>query len=223
MNGRQTASTRWLVAMAMALCAGGTALAAEPMAVRGEPLLVDRTADSRHALFIIERPVESNERNDRLGIEQRVNLPAVLVPPARLQRELYLRIPKKDYADTGPGTTHFSVAGLDADWQRSVVGGRVQWIGAEDEQTRFLVESRLLWLCEFVQTQGDAGVTAFFAPTDNGLFVVQGLSYGSNWALLGGSLRWELARGWSAYTTYDVQTNPLQMIQIGSTGLRYSW
>ena len=71
--------------------------------------------------------------------------------------------------------------------------------------------------------QTDAVVTPFFMPGDQAIFAVQGLRYGSNWALVGAGLRFELVDGWSAFVGYDAQANSRQLFHIGSTGLRYTW
>ena len=64
---------------------------------------------------------------------------------------------------------------------------------------------------------------AFFMPGEKGIFAVQGLRYGANWAIVGGGLRWEFADGWSAYAGYDAQVNGQQLFHIGSGGLGYAW
>jgi hypothetical protein len=132
-----------------------------------------------------------------------------------------LDLPRNDFADTGPGTLTVSMAGLDVDAVRSVAGGRAQWVAGEDERGRLLVEGRLSWLYEYLQT--DAAATLFFMPGDQAIFAVQGLSYGSNWALVGAGLRFELVDGWSAFAGYDAQANGRQLFHIGSAGLRYTW
>jgi hypothetical protein len=132
-----------------------------------------------------------------------------------------LDLPRDDFADTGPGTTTLSMAGLDVDSDRSVAGGRAQWIAAEDERGRVLLEARLSWLFEYLQTE--VAAAPFFTPGEKAIFAVQGLNYGSNWALLGTGLRFELLDGWSAFAGYDAQANSRQVFHIGSTGLGYSW
>jgi len=134
---------------------------------------------------------------------------------------LHLNLPLDDFEETGPGSLKLSMAGLDVDSYRSVAGGRAQLVAADDERGRLLFETRLAWLFEYLQT--DSTATAFFAPGDKGIYAVQGLGYGSNWAMLGGGLRWALVDGWSAYAGYDVQVNRQQMFHIGSVGFAYAW
>ena len=134
---------------------------------------------------------------------------------------LHLNLPLDDFEETGPGTMKLSVTSLDIDLDRSVAGGRVQLVAADDQRGRLLIETRLSWLFEYLQTEATA--TAFFAPGDKAIFAVQGLSYGSNWAILGGGLRWELVDGWSAYAAYDAQVNRQQLFHIGSAGFDYAW
>jgi hypothetical protein len=130
-------------------------------------------------------------------------------------------LPRDDFGDTDPGTVTASMSGLDVDALRSVAGGRLQLITANSERGRVLAETRFSWVYEYLQTEG--GASAFFAPGEKGIFAVQGLGYGSNWALLGYGLRWELASGWTAYTHYDAQANMQQMFHIGSAGVGYAW
>jgi len=134
---------------------------------------------------------------------------------------LRLRLPPNNFEEDGPGTIKPSMAGLDVDSDRSIAGGRVRLVAADDERGRLFIETRLTWLFEYLQTDGSA--SAFFRPGDKGLFAVQGLGYGSNWAILGAGLRWELVAGWSAYAGYDAQSNRQQLFHIGSAGLDYAW
>jgi hypothetical protein len=134
---------------------------------------------------------------------------------------LHVYLPADDFAETGPGAVKFAVAGLDVDTQRSVAGGLVHLITAANGRSRAMAEARMSWLFEYLQTEAVA--TAFFAPGDKGIFAVQGLSYGSNWLLLGGGLRWELSDRWSAHAGYDAQVNSQQLFHIGSGTFRYAW
>jgi hypothetical protein len=139
----------------------------------------------------------------------------------RLGEAVRVDLPRDNFVDEEPGTLKPSMSGLDVDALRSVAGARVQMITAVSERERVLAEARLSWLFEYLQT--DAGTTAFFAPGEKGIFAVQGLKYGSNWAVLGWGFRWELASGLSAYAHYDAQANPLELFHIGSTGFSYAW
>ncbi len=134
---------------------------------------------------------------------------------------LRVHLPADDFAENGPGTLRLSVAGLDIDSGRSVAGGRMQLIAAQDDRGRFLLETRLSWMFEYLQTE--VTTTAFFMPGEKGIFAVQGLRYGANWAIVGGGLRWEFADGWSAYAGYDAQVKGQQLFHIGSGGLGYAW
>ena len=131
-------------------------------------------------------------------------------------------LPKEDFKELDEYRPKLTTCSLDANEQRSVVGGRLLVTRPLEERGKFHTEGRLLWLCEYLQSDG-AGATAFFAPGDSNIFVTQGLSYGSNWALLGGRLRWDLIGGLSAFAGYDTQVNSQQMFHIGSTGLGYAW
>jgi hypothetical protein len=134
---------------------------------------------------------------------------------------LHLPLPREDFEDTGPGTLKLSMSGLDVDADRSVAGGRAQLVTADNERGRWALESRLAWLFEYLQS--DATAAAFFKPGDKGIFAVQGLGYGSNWAILGSGLRWQLIEGWSGYAGYDAQFNSQQLFHIGSAGVDYAW
>jgi hypothetical protein len=138
------------------------------------------------------------------------------------QAELAVDLPPEDFKELDEFSPRLTTSSLDANDQRSVVGGRIVVAAPLEEGGRFETEGRLLWLCEYLQSPG-AGVTAFFAPGDSGIFATQGLSYGSNWAMVGKRFRWEFANGLSVFAGFDAQVNPQQMFHIGSTGLRYTW
>jgi len=145
-------------------------------------------------------------------------------PRLRLSEDMIgdvpVRVRPRDYNAWEEGS-RFSVAGLVADEQRSIVGGRIQSIATRLSDSRLLLESRGMWLCEFIQNE--AAATSFFSPGDKAVYAMQGLSYGSNWLLLGGGMRWELAGNISAFAGYDAQFNSEAMFHIGSTGLAYQW
>ncbi len=135
---------------------------------------------------------------------------------------LHVELPPEDFSELDEGRPKFAAAGLDADSFRSVVGGRVQWTSAEEGAVSTTADTHLLWLYEYLQSVG-AGSSGFFIPGDRGIFAVQGLNYGSNWAILGGGLNWKLAENISAFAGYDAQVNSQQLFHIGSGGLRYAW
>lgn len=135
---------------------------------------------------------------------------------------LPVALPAEDFKELDEGRPRLTTASLDANEQRSVVGGRILVSTPLEQRGTLHSEARLLWLSEFLQVPG-ANVTAFFAPGDSAIFATQGLSYGSNWAMLGGRFRWELVGGLSAFAGYDNQFNSQQMFHIGSTGLGYAW
>ena len=135
---------------------------------------------------------------------------------------LRVELPAEDFKELDEGRPRLTTASLDANEQRSVVGGRLLVTTPLAERGKLHSEARLLWLSEFLQVPG-ASTTAFFAPGDSAIFATQGLSYGSNWAMLGSRFRWELVGGLSAFAGYDNQFNSQQMFHIGSTGLGYAW
>lgn len=136
-------------------------------------------------------------------------------------RPLMVELPPEDYRELAAELPRFAPSALDANDQRSVVGGRVLITRPWREAGRVHTEARMLWLCEFIKSE--TGPTSFFAPGDSNIFVTQGLRYGSNWALLGGRISWDLAGGLKAFAAYDAQVNSLEMFHIGSTGLGYTW
>lgn len=137
------------------------------------------------------------------------------------ENALRVEVRTRDYREYESGRARFTSSALDANEQRSVVGGRLLSTRPWRETGRLHTEARMLWLCEFIKNED--GPTAFFAPGDSNIFVTQGLSYGSNWALLGGRVSWDLAGGLKAFAAYDAQVNSLEMFHIGSTGLGYTW
>jgi hypothetical protein len=138
------------------------------------------------------------------------------------QAELAVPLPPEDFKELDEYLPKLTTSTLDANDQRSVVGGRVLLITPLAEGGKLHTEGRLLWLCEYLQSPG-ANTTAFFAPGDSAIYATQGLSYGSNWAMLGKRFRWELPSGLSVFAGFDAQINTQQMFHIGSTGLGYSW
>ncbi len=132
-----------------------------------------------------------------------------------------LRLPPEDFSELDEDLPHFSVSGLVADQQRSVVGGRVQLLVSKTDRGRMLAETRMTWLCEFLQNPVAGPV--FFAPGDKAVYAVQGLHYGNNWLIVGKAMRWELLGGLSAFAGYDAQINSQQMFHFGSGGLAFGW
>jgi hypothetical protein len=148
------------------------------------------------------------------------------IAPAELPRlfdaaPLAIELPPEDFRELDEFSPRLTTSSLDANDQRSVVGGRLLKASPLKDGGRLNTEARLLWLCEFLQNEN--APTAFFAPGDSAIFATQGLSYGSNWAMLGGRLQWELVGGLTAFAGYDTQLNSQQMFHIGSTGLKYAW
>ncbi len=232
-----------LAALVYGLVAGGTQAIAEPeAAVRSSaagstlapqqehPLLLASTAPILHercveptssvqsVAFLEDAPDES-EPPSLAGTALRERMLLLADVPSASELRVYL--PKQDFANRGAGSLAFSVAGLDANSQRSVVGGRMQYTAAARDGDRLLSETRLLWLHEYLQSE--SGTTAFFSPGDRNVFAVQGLRYGNNWAILGTGFRWELADGWTAFTHYDAQANSQQVFYLGSGGVNFSW
>ncbi len=133
-----------------------------------------------------------------------------------------IKLPPEDFEELDEFRPKLTTSSLDANDQRSVVGGRLLLHAPPEQESRFEAEVRLLWLCEYLQSPG-AQNTAFFAPGDTAIFVTQGLHYGNNWAIFGKRFHWDFAGGLSTFAGFDTQVNSQQMIHIGSTGLRYAW
>lgn len=190
------------------------------------PLLI---ADSGRRLY--DPPQTSVEYESRFSephfddyVQHSVSLPSFAsVANLHLEQAKFATpLPREDFKELDEYRPKLTTASLDANEQRSVVGGRLLATTPFEERGKLHAEARLLWLCEFLQSDY-AGTTAFFAPGDSNIFVTQGLSYGCNWALVGGRFRWELVGGLTAFAGYDTQLNSQQMFHIGSTGLGYSW
>lgn len=160
----------------------------------------------------------------RLELLQEMPLPdfSELLKLSGAKAPLHVELPPEDFKELDEGRPRLTTASLDANEQRSVVGGRLLVTTPLEARGKLHSEARLLWLSEFLQAPG-ANTTAFFAPGDSAIFATQGLSYGSNWAMLGGRFRWELIGGLSAFAGYDNQFNSQQIFHIGSTGLNYAW
>lgn len=213
----------------------GLLLAARTM---DRPLLEQRTESGEAAddrLLLVDRrglhdgPVEEAWfESETIAGRQRRDA-AFELPPASWQQmhasdahlvSLPIRLPAEDFSELEAARPRFAVAGLVADEQRSIVGGRVLTNIAPSEE-QMTVEARMSWLCEFLQNE--VAATSFFAPGDKAVYAVQGLSYGNNWLILGCAWRWELSGGLSAFAGYDAQVNSQQMFHIGSTGLAFGW
>jgi hypothetical protein len=199
----------------------GTPIAAQ---ADGSLLLADARLVSATAELPAQRFSSSFARpdypaHDALRFESfEFHIPAMLSPSLRRQS---INMPRHDFIDKGPGTYKFSMNALDVDALRSVAGGKVQLVIAEDEQWQFLGEGRLAWLSEYLQTE--TGVTPFFAPGDKGIFAVQGFNYGANWAMLGWGLKFQVFDGLTASAGYDAQATGQQMYHIGSGTLKFVW
>ncbi len=134
---------------------------------------------------------------------------------------LEVTLPREDFLEFDTDRPRLTTSALDADDQRSVVGGRLLTTRRWREAGCIETEARLLWLCEFIKCE--AAPTAFFSPGTSNVFATQGFKYGSNWAMVGTRVRWQIAEGLSVFAGYDAQVNSLEMFHIGSTGLGYSW
>lgn len=210
-----------LFVVALILGPGTRAGAAEPL-IDETPLLVARLEPR------LRQPV--TEDYSQYGFLPRVTQRGTVewqpAPESSFQlmserHPITVELPPEDYRELEAELPRFATSALDANDQRSVVGGRVLITRPWRETSRMHTEARLLWLCEFIKN--DSGPTSFFAPGDSNIFVTQGLRYGSNWALLGGRVSWDLAGGLKAFAAYDAQVNSLEMFHIGSTGLGYTW
>ena len=133
----------------------------------------------------------------------------------------YVYLRQNGYDETGADSLNLSLGGIDANSLRSILGGRLQLTPGVVTRQRWNPELRVLWLHEFLDT--DFSVTSNFAPIGGGGFAIQGLDLGRDWAICGGGLRGEFARGWSAYANYDAQVNDQQLLHVGSLGFTYEW
>jgi len=140
----------------------------------------------------------------------------VLQPYAALQ---YIYLRQNSFTESGADSLNLSVAGLDANSLRSLLGGRMQFNRSWSRRGSLLPEFRAVWLHEFLQTS--SVVNSFFAPIGGQSFAVQGLNLGRDWALVGGGLRWDLDSRWSFYGNYDAQVNGQQAFHVGSGGLQF--
>lgn len=226
-----TASNSWkrrhalgrlaLLALALVLGLQTSAVAAEP-ALGEAPLLV-ASLEPR-----LRQPVAEDfsqyEVLPRVTQRDRIEWQPAPEASFRLVRDWHpitVELPPEDYRELEMELPRLAPSALDANDQRSVVGGRVVITRPWREASRMHTEARLLWLCEFIKSE--SGPTSFFSPGDSNIFVTQGMRYGSNWALLGGRISWDLAGGLKAFAAYDAQVNSLEMFHIGSTGLGYTW
>jgi hypothetical protein len=199
------------------------ALAADPIA-EDSPILIADAGQSLRSPPIIEYESQFHEPRFDDVLQHRELLPNFSDPAVlRLEAaELAVTLPPEDFKELEEYEPRLTTSSLDANDQRSVVGGRIVLARPLAGGGKFHTDGRLLWLCEYLQSP-DAGVTAFFAPGDSAIYATQGLSYGNNWAMLGKRFRWEFPGGLSVFAGFDAQVNPQQMFHIGSTGLRYTW
>lgn len=214
----------WLAAFVVALALGGIVprcVAAEPtlsdaplLVASLEPRLRQPPPEDYSQYELVPRIIDRKAIDLQLAPEDSFRL-------VRDKHPLLVELPPEDYQELEAERPRFATSALDANDQRSVVGGRLLSTRPWRETGRMHTEARLLWLCEFIKN--DSGPTSFFAPGDSNIFVTQGLQYGSNWALLGGRISWDLAGGLKAFAAYDAQVNSLETFHIGSTGLGYTW
>jgi len=206
-----------VILLGLGTCAG----AAEPR-ISEAPLLV-ASLEPRLRLPVAE-DYSQYEVLPRVTQRERIEWQPAPESSFRLMRDrhpLTVELAPKEYRELEAELPRLTTSALDANDQRSVVGGRVVITRPWRETSRMHTEARLLWLCEFMRNE--SGPTSFFAPGDSNIFVTQGLRYGSNWALLGGRISWDLAGGLKAFAAYDAQVNSVETFHIGSTGLGYTW
>lgn len=133
----------------------------------------------------------------------------------------YIHLRQNGFSETG-GFGALDVGGIDADSLRSFVGGRVSrpWVTRSGQL--LIPQLRASWLHEFLDTNqvANARIGAFGTGTT---FAVEGLDLGRDWALLGGSVAWEINDRLTISGNYDLQTNDRQSFHIGSGSLTYAW
>jgi uncharacterized protein with beta-barrel porin domain len=131
----------------------------------------------------------------------------------------YVHTRQNGFTETGDEEVNLSVAGVDDDSLRSLLGIRAQT--SVRGRTNMTPEFRAAWVHEFLDT--DSPIVARLGSVGGGGFVVNGLDLGRDWALVGTGLNFDFGRGWSVQANYDAQVNEHQAFHIGSGSLQKTW
>lgn len=131
----------------------------------------------------------------------------------------YVHVRQNGFTETGAGAANLSVAGVDDDSFRSLLGIRTQ-VRTVPNRRNITPEFRAVWVHEFLDTNSPVVATM---PIGGSAFVAKGLDMGRDWALVGTGLNCNLGRGWYAQANYDAQVNRYQAFHVGSGSLTKTW
>ena len=141
--------------------------------------------------------------------------PRVTLQPYGALQYVYVR--QNSFSEQGAGALNLEGRGTDANSLRTFVGGRATF----RPYSRLSPQLRAAWVHELLSTS--SVVNAHFGAVGGGAFAVQGLSLGRDWALVGGSLNWQISGGWSLWGSYDAMVNSRQVFHVGSGGVQFVW
>ncbi len=133
----------------------------------------------------------------------------------------YIYVRQNSFTESGAGTLDQSVAGVDTNALRGILGARLSTTRKTGSGRVFVPELRAAWLHEFLQPTST--LNAVFAPVGGASFATSGLNFGRDWALLGLGTQYVCTQNFSLFANYDVQVNAVQTWHAGSGGAQFSW
>ncbi len=149
----------------------------------------------------------------------RLQFGRTIVQPYAALQYIYLR--QNSFTESGAGVLDLSVAGVDTNALRGLLGTRVAQVFCTSWGHAFVPEVRALWMHEFLQPT--SVVNAVFAPIGGGSFATSGLNFGRDWAVLGAGTQYAIDDQLSLFANYDLQFNSQQSWNAGSAGVQFIW
>ena len=133
----------------------------------------------------------------------------------------YIYLRQNNFSETDGGTANLTVAGVDANSLRNILGMRIDRSFRSKNGRLLTPQVRAAWQHEYLDT--DVLVNNTFGVSGGGSFAARGLDLGRDWAILGAGLGCKLSDQWSLAGNYDLFFNEYQTFHTGSATLQYLW
>jgi len=133
----------------------------------------------------------------------------------------YIYLRQNGFTETGAGVLNQSVAGIDTNAFRGMLGARASQAWQTSGGRTLVPELRAVWMHEFLEP--DTTLTAVFAPIGGSSFSTRGLNFGHDWAILGVGSQYILNQNVSLFANYDLLINTQQSWNAGSGGVQLAW
>jgi len=141
-----------------------------------------------------------------------------LQPYSALQ---YIRLQQNGFVESGADSVDLSVAGVQADSLRGLLGTRLLGCRTTDAGRLLSIEGRALWRHEFLAES--RVLDAMFAGQSGGGFAIRGVNVDRDAAILGSGVSIGSARGVMIYVNYDLLVSANYTAHAGSGGLTFIW